>query len=195
MREARRMHGAQNCFWIKKEELAQYVAGCELDPQDVRSGKEGLFKPPYYDQIFDNRPLYQYLSSYWLTRTVKRLASGYPDRAYAKWLVLNALWSRICSTMKTKRLAIVFREQCERGHWNRHMDKAVEQLYLAALAFYRSKRGKGATAVDVSNFFYRSNLMQGFETFWRSGVNKRRAIVVQELRRFVSDMSSISDGK
>lgn len=189
-REAKRIFGSQHYFWIKKEELAQAVAGCELDPQDVRSGKEGLFKAPYYDQIFDNRPLHQYLSSYWLARIVKHWASGYPDRSYAKWVVLNALWSRIGVKMKEKHFSTVFREQCERGHWNPHLDKAAEQLYLVALAFYRSKRGIGATAVDVSNFFYRANLMEGFETFWRSRANQRRARVAKELRLFVSDLSS-----
>jgi hypothetical protein len=194
-REARRINGAQNCFWIKKEELAQFVAGCEADPQDVRSGKEGLFKAPFYDQIFDNRPLHQYLSSYWLARTVKRLASGYPDRSYAKWVVLNALWSRIGLEMKKRRLATTFREQCERNRWNRHLDKAVGLLYRSAIEFYRSKRGSGATAVDISNFFYRANLVEGFETFWRSRANQHRTVLAQELRRFVSDMSSISEGQ
>jgi len=42
-------------FWIKKDELAQLVAACEFDPVVVRSGKEGLFKQPYYDRIFDGR--------------------------------------------------------------------------------------------------------------------------------------------
>lgn len=190
-REARRLLGGQHYFGIKKDELAQSVAGCELDPQDVRSGKEGLFQAPYYDHIFDNRPVYQYLSCYWLARNVKRSASGYPDRSYAKWMVLNALWSRIGSELKKKSMATAFREECERAHWNRHLEKAVEQLYLAALAFYRSKRGTGATAVDISNFFYRANLIQGFETFWRSGANNRRAIITRELRRFIADLSSI----
>jgi AIPR protein len=61
-REARRTQIAHYWFWIKKEELAQAVAGCELDPNAVRSGKEGLFKPPYYDRLFDGRPLHRYLS-------------------------------------------------------------------------------------------------------------------------------------
>jgi hypothetical protein len=194
-REARRMLGAQHWFWIKKEEVAQSVAGCELDPQDVRSGKEGLFKAPFYDHIFDGRPLHQYLSAYWLARTVKRSASGYPDRAYAKWVVLHALWSRIGPVLREKRSAMAFRNECERGRWSHDLDKAVEQLYLAALAFYRLKRGTGATAVDVSNFFYRANLTEGFESFWRSSANRRRGVVVEELRRFASKLSSLSDGQ
>ncbi len=192
-REARRTFGAQYFFRIKKEELAQFVAGCEIDPKEVRSGRENLFKAPYYDQIFDNRPMHHYLSGYWLARVVKRLSSGFPDRAYAKWLVLNALWSRISSEMKDKPFATAFRVECERGRWNPNLEKAVEQLYLAALTFYRSKRGKGNTAVDVSNFFYRAyrgDLMEGFETFWRSQANTRRAAVAERLKRFVSDLSS-----
>jgi hypothetical protein len=189
-REARRLLGTQHNFWIKKDELAQSVAGCELDPQDVRSGKEGLFQAPSYDEIFDNRPVYQYLSCYWLARTVKRLASGYPDRSYAKWVVLHALWTRIGSQLKKKQLATGFRQECERNRWNRHLEKAVEQLYLVALAFYRSKRGSGATAVDISNFFYRANLMNGFELFWRRRANKRKTVVARELHKFLADLTA-----
>jgi hypothetical protein len=95
--------------------------------------------------------------------------------------------------MKKKHLANAFRTECERGRWNSNLDKAVEQLYLAALAFYRMNRGTGSTAVDVSNFFYRAysgNLMGGFEAFWRSKANSRRAVVNERLKRFISDLSS-----
>lgn len=197
-REARRLLGARHRFVIKKDELAQFVAGCELDPQEVRSGKEGLFKDGedgVYHDIFNGRPLHQYLSCYWLARVVKKVGSGYPDRSYAKWVVLNTLWSRVHLDLRKKHLATAFREQCERNDWNRHLWKAVEQLYLTALAFYRAKRGTGATAIDISNFFYRANLMDHFDTFWRSGKNTRRALVAKELRHFVSDMNSISTGQ
>jgi len=189
-REARRLSGSQHRLWIKKDELAQCVAGCVLDPHDVRSGKERLFQFPNYDKIFDNRPVYQYLSCYWLARVVRRRASGYPNRPYAKWVVLNALWSRIGSDLKKKQLATAFREECERNRWNRHLDRVVDQLYLAALAFYRSKRGSGDTAVDISNFFYRTNLMDGFESFWRSSANTRKTVVTRELHRFSGDLTA-----
>jgi hypothetical protein len=175
--EARRVLGSQHVFWIKKEELAQAVAGCESDPHLVRSGKEGLFKAPYYDQIFDSRPLHHYLTAYWLSRVVKRNASRYPDRAYAKWVVLNALWSRVRGILNKKRLAETFRQECERQRWNTHLDRMTNQLYLAALDFYRATRGQGATAVDISNFFYRTKLNVSFESFWRGSKNSRRASV------------------
>jgi hypothetical protein len=42
--EARRAAGARHLRLIKKEELAQAVAGCDLDPFIVREGKERLFE-------------------------------------------------------------------------------------------------------------------------------------------------------
>ena len=80
---------------------------------------------------------------------------GYPDRAYATWHGLHFLRSRLGSELRKKAIADVFRSISERS-WNKHLDDTIRLVYLAALAFYRHKRGKGATAVDVSNFFYRS---------------------------------------
>jgi hypothetical protein len=189
-REARRVLGSQYGFWLKKEELAQAVAGCEFDPQVVRSGKEGLFKAPYYDQIFDSRSIHHYLSAYWLSKVVKRNASSYPDRAYAKWVVLHALWSRVGVILRKRPRAEAFRSQCEHGRWNRHLDRAATLLYLTAIDFYRRSRGAGPTAVDISNFFYRSKHHVAFETFWRSRHNKRRASVGEAVKRFCSDIES-----
>jgi hypothetical protein len=87
----------QHYTMITKEELAQAVAACELDPVTVRSeGKEGLFEEQYYPKIFPtSEPLY-YLIRYWLMREVRYASAGYPERAYAKWLILNFMWSQGC---------------------------------------------------------------------------------------------------
>jgi hypothetical protein len=39
-------------FIISKEEFAQVVAACDLDPLVVRTGKEQLFEESYYSSIF-----------------------------------------------------------------------------------------------------------------------------------------------
>lgn len=192
-REAKRQLGNQFWFRIKKEELAQAVGACEFDPEVVRSGKEGLFKPPYYDVIFDGRPVSQYLAMYWLSRVVKYMASGYPDRAYAKWLVLNFVWNHASGSLKKRSISNAFRSVFERNKWNRYLQTAVGQVYLASLQFYRSKRGKGAKAVDISNFFYRSKQHLGFEKFWRTSMNKRRAKFKKNLARFLEDMKRTAE--
>jgi hypothetical protein len=91
--EARRSLGSIGSTLIKKEELAQAVAVCEFDPVLVRKGKEGLFDERYYRSIFSSRSMPFYLSRFWMMRQVKYVARGYPERAYAKWLVLNFAWN------------------------------------------------------------------------------------------------------
>jgi hypothetical protein len=50
------------------------------------------------------------------------------------------------------------------------------------------KGGKGAKAVDISNFFYRSKQHTAFENFWKSVANKRRAKTKKQLAWFVPDL-------
>jgi hypothetical protein len=186
--EAKRILGQQHWFRIKKEELAQVVAACELDPVTVRSGKEGLFKPPTYDSIFNGRPLKEYFTMYWLGRIIKRRGSGYPNRSYAKWHTLNFLWQIVGPSLRAKRPAQYFREECERSRWNPWLDKITDQVYLAQLAFFRSMRGKGESAVDISNFFYRPRQDKKFEEYWNSRSNKRRARTLKYLQKFQVDL-------
>lgn len=81
--EARRAGNARHFRLVKKEELAQAVAGCDLDPSIVREGKERLFEERWYGQIFPTGDPKYYLSRYWLMRMVSYAARGYPERAYA----------------------------------------------------------------------------------------------------------------
>jgi hypothetical protein len=85
--------------------------------------------------------------------------------------VLHFLWSRLGSQLNKKAFAQAFRVVCERT-WNKHLDEATRLIYLAAVDFYRHKKGKGATAIDISNFFYRSKQHIAFEKFWASSMNK-----------------------
>jgi hypothetical protein len=187
--EARRSLGNLSFFWIKKDELAQVVGACELDPVMVRSGKEGLFKPPLYDKIFDGRPVREYLSMYWVGRVIKYKGSGVPDRAYAKWYALHALWKAVAPMLRRKAVADHFRERYERGRWFESLDVAADQIYRSLLDFFRHRRGKGPHAADVSNFFYRPHQHTAFERYWRSSGNaKRRTRAKIALRRFRDDL-------
>lgn len=63
--EAKRDAGGKQYKFINKTELAQAVAGCNLDPAVVRSGKERLFEEKYYGAIFPTSEPYFYLKRYW----------------------------------------------------------------------------------------------------------------------------------
>jgi AIPR protein len=189
-KEAKRLLGHQHWFWIKKEELAQVVAAGEFDPFVVRSGKEGLFKQPYYDRIFDGRSIREYLSMYWVARIVKYKGSSYPDRAYAKWYAMHFLWHYASPLLRSKPIADHFRTSCERSRWPAPLQAAADQVYRSLMEFYKLKRGGGSHAIDISTFFYRLNQHMAFETFWRGGKNLRKARFRKLMKKFQSDMKA-----
>jgi hypothetical protein len=187
--EARRTLGNIGFTLIKKEELAQAVAACEFDPVLVRKGKEGLFDERYYRSIFSSRSISFYLSRFWLMREVRYVARGYPERAYAKWLVLNFAWKLLRRHIGTGLGELRFR------HIFEHSDDAAYQadappfglidgIFKAALKFYRLKRGSGEEAKDVSTFFQLAKLHQGFSRFWTSQKNPYRFKVKSSVRKF-----------
>jgi hypothetical protein len=49
--EARRAASTRHLRLVKREEIAQAVAGCDLDPSTVRQGKDRLFEERWYAQI------------------------------------------------------------------------------------------------------------------------------------------------
>jgi hypothetical protein len=183
-REAKRLLGNQYGFWIKKEELAQIVAACEFDPVVVRSGKEGLFKQPYYDRIFDGRSVREYLSLYWMARVIKYESSGYPNRAYAKWHAMHFLWGHLRPLLRSKAAADHFRSSCERGYWPEPIRAATDQVFRALLDFFKIKRGTGPEALDISTFFYRTHLHEAFDSYWRGSSNRRRSKFKNHIQRF-----------
>lgn len=187
--EARRVAGNHTGHMIKKEELAQAVAGSDMDPAIVREGKERLFEERYYGQVFPTSDPYYYLNRYWLMRQVGYAARGYPERAYAKWLVLNFVWPQLASLVRSRSGSEAFRSYCEKTNW-RWAWRSINAVYIAAMTFYRTKRGKGAKAVDVSTFFQRRNLHKDFERFWRFGGNRHRSAFRKTWGRFAADLAT-----
>ena len=183
--EARRLIGGEPLFQINKLELAQAVAACEFDPVIVRKGKEGLFEDPLYKKIFSSREMSYYLSRYWLMRQVQNTARGKPERAYAKWLVLNFAWQLVSHIIESGEGAKKFRYICE----NRHdalvpLHRALDNIFKAALEFFRLVRGKGEEAKDISTFFKLTKLDQKFREFWKSSKNPYRKKVEVYVARF-----------
>jgi hypothetical protein len=187
-REARRLLGNRHWFWIKKDELAQVVGACDLDPYYVRKGKEGLFKSPHYDEIFDSRPVREYLSMYWLGRIIKSASAGYPDRAYAKWHALHFLWRHAAPILRSKARSDEFRRLSERRRLPSAISRAANHVYVALLAFFRKRRGSGPTAVDVSNFFYSPHKHAEFERYWFGARNNHRTPTARLLKRFSAQL-------
>ena len=194
--EARRAAGVRHLRIVSKEELAQAVAGCDLDPAVVREGKERLFEERWYGHIFPKDDPDYYLSRYWLMREVSYAAWGYPERAYAKWLVLNFVWTSLEPLCRAHGRAQAFRRACERdtGGLIEPLRRAISVVFVAALRFYRANRGKGQKAIDVSRFFQRRNLHKEFGLYWRNPGNKSGSGFSQAWTKFhkalVQDMAT-----
>lgn len=174
--EARRAAGARHLRLIKKEEFAQAVAACDLDPYIVRAGKEGLFEERWYAQVFPTADPNYYLSRYWLMHEVGYAARGYPERAYAKWITLHFVWEYLEPLTRRRMHATAFRNACERDNAAVVFPllHAINCVFSTVLRYYRTNRGSGPTAIDVSTFFKRRNLHKEFARFWTGPLNPAR---------------------
>ena len=187
--EAQRAVGGKHYIPIKKEDIARAVAGCDLDPVEARSGVENLFKENKYSVIFPTADSCYYLARYWAMRKVTYLALGFPQRGYAKWLVLGFLWSRLSDLLRSKSDLDRFIRFGERSNSaiERPLLRAIDEIFLAALAYWRKNRGKGATALDPSTFFRnKRGRHKEFQSFWRGANNKNGRAFEKAWKRFRS---------
>ena len=191
--EARTFLG-QGYYQMDKREMAQAIAACLFDPLIVRKGKEGLFEDPYYKSIFNSKNISFYLSKWWLMREVQYAARGYPERAYAKWLVLNFIWNQIGTNINSGYSEKKFRYACERqiNEVLTPMNNALIHVFRAALKFYRLNRGKGEEVKDISTFFQLSKLNVEFAKFWKSSKNPYKSKVRNYIKKFRKALNKIN---
>jgi hypothetical protein len=167
--EAKATVGRGQFYVVSKEELAQAVAGCDLDPVIIRSGRENLFTEEYYDQAFPNTDPEYYLPRYRLMRQVTYAAKGHPSRGYAKWLVLNFMWSQLAPLIRGRQRSRAFRRLCEKqsGGLVNPLYRAINLIYVQVLKYYQKNRGAGETALDIPQFFRnRKGHRLRFGEFW-----------------------------
>jgi hypothetical protein len=193
-REAYRAAGSRSRMVIKKEEVAQAIAACELDPVVVRGGREGLFEEGYYRTVFPARGVDFYLNRYWLMKNVVGHARGNPERSYAKWVVVHFLWSELGQDIrKNARAFRMFNENSRRyPEIQEDLDRSIERALRAAVKFYRVERGsRDDGAFEPSGFFNSRGRGKQFEKFWRSKENPHRAIFDRARARFVTALGEV----
>jgi len=139
---------------IKKEELAQAVAGCDLDPSVPREGKNALFDK-HYNAIFRHSDPYYYLPRYWAFVHITSSGKKNSLRSWMKWPALHYLWHRLGPSLRKQRAAKRFWVLCERrnSYLNELLSQACNLIYDELLAFYNANRGTGDELKDISAFF------------------------------------------
>lgn len=194
--EARRISGGRYHYYIKKENLAQIVGACLLDPYEVRLGKNRLFEDDTYHTIFDyRRSAAEYLALYWLGYyIIPYFSHGDYRRGYAKWLVVNFIWSQIGQALRKRELCEKFRYVAEREdkyckQFN-PLYRAIEAIFKMTIAFYRANRKTKDGIFDESTFFKHKNRHYEFAKFWGSSKNPMRGQVKAKLNLFVRNLEN-----
>jgi hypothetical protein len=190
--EARRHAGVRHRFLVKKEELAQAVAACDLDPSIVREGKERLFEERYYSQVFPSADPNYYLPRYWLVAYTSYAARGYPERAYAKWVVTHFVWQSLEKVLNTRHQRTLFNRINERGSFE-SLGKLCNLAYKGVIQFYHSRRGTGEKARDPSTFFQRKGLHRDFSNYWIRNGGKYKSQFFRALNAFKDEMQEASE--
>jgi hypothetical protein len=188
--EAKRNAGVRHRFIISKVELAQVVAGCDLDPLVVREGREKLFEKSYYGHVFPNSDIDYFLPRYWLSKHVSQAAKGYPERGYAKWVVLHFMWQLLSPVLGSKALKREFRAESEAGLIP-ELFKAINVAFKGASAYYKANRGLGAKKFDPSSFFKHAHHHIEFRKFWERPANKLQAEFTRSWTDFKAKMDEL----
>ncbi len=190
--EALKASGRGQYHVVTKDEIAQAVAGCELDPAIIRAGKEQLFTEEYYALVFPNSDPNYYLPRYRLMREVTRVARGVPERSYAKWLVLNFMWSQLSTHIRGQQKSRAFRVLCEKQspQLTDGLRRSIEEVFVESIKFYRANRGEGDSALDISQFFKnRKGHHKRFSDHWNSVAENRKRTFEKGLTKVREDIS------
>lgn len=191
--EARRLVRFKPIAFIKKQEIAQFVGACILDPFEVRLGKERLFEPDLYPKVFAQRPMNLCLTMYWLGRAVGYVSRGYSRRGYAKWVVLHFLWDQLEGFFRAPSTRDLFVRSWEHEWWSggdvfKSLCQCIEMVFKAANRFYFRQRGKGPSQFDESTFYKRRGLHDRFSTFWLNGKHPYRRSFSRSVKRFTESI-------
>jgi AIPR protein len=189
--EAKRFIGAHHRV-VTKEEVAQAVAACELDPYLVRLGKEGLFEEQLYTKVFPTSDPLFYLTRYRLMRAVSRESKGYPERAYAKWLVLHVAWKQLATLVRAKSAANAFRECSEAEKTPMvPLGRALTTMFRAALKMYKQAKGSSERGLDVSTYFKHKDRAKDFEQFLAGPGRPFRQMFTKHWQRFQTGLRAL----
>jgi hypothetical protein len=172
--EARKLAGKMY-FIIKKEELAQAVAACEMDPVTVREGKNRLFGD-HYKTVFPTTDANFYLTRFWARRHVGLASRGKPQWGYAGWMTLHFLWSCLAPVLKY--------EEVSRRFWSMSatkdaalctpLGKGIDIIFDQMMEYYNLNKGTGDAVMDPSTFFRgkRGRHIE-FEGLWKTRAAKK----------------------
>lgn len=156
---------------LNKEELAQAVAGCDLDPAIPREGKNALFDK-HYTSIFRSSDAHFYLPRYWAFKHMTASSRKSSQRSWMKWPALHFLWSQLKLHLKTNSACRRFWSLCEtkNSYLNELLPVACDLIYDELLSFYNEHKSVDGETIELSYFFRGTKGRHDqFEKHWEWG--------------------------
>jgi uncharacterized protein YpmB len=169
--EAVKYGASKFSYRISKDELARAIAACTVDPYEVRLGKDRLFEDDIYGAIFNGRKATEYVTIYWIYRYVSYWSKGDDRKVYAKWHVLNLLWSILDHDLKKNLYRDQFRKMVERENkYEKELNPLnllVKEAFRLATAFYWQNKKMDGKVQEARDFFKHIHLDRAFNAFFK----------------------------
>ena len=167
--EVAKYGGDRYSFKISKEELARIMGAINVDPYEIRLGKDRLFEDDIYSDIFDGRAASEYITAYWLGRQVNYWVKFNNRYSYSKWIVLNYLWSLLSSDLRKISIREAFRKISERPYKFAKqllpLDNMVKIALRMSLNFYSKNKRIDGKLQEPIDFFKHVNYHKRFKEY------------------------------
>jgi hypothetical protein len=186
---------------ITKFELAQAVAGCEIDSLPLRVGKEPLFqeRENWYSRIFPkNKGPYFFLTRYCLAVAVAKALQGKGELRTLRWPVVHFLWQEIGGVLEGNAERFHDRYWDAESRLSRVLAQLVRIGVAASARFYRANRRESGKVVAIDDFWKRESMnykgrsvspSHAFRAYWASTRNRLEQRRFEQLRdRLVSEL-------
>lgn len=193
--EASKYGGDRYSIKINKEELARVLAAVNVDPYEIRLGKDRLFEDDIYSKIFDGRNAADYLTIYWLGRNLNYWVRDNNKYSYAKWIVLNYLWYILGQDLRKIAYREAFRKFSERPQKYPKtleiLDNISKLALRMSLRFYILNKNNDGRTQEPIDFFKHVK----YHLWFRDDVKKWQKVRVKRLEqlsiRFIKALEEI----
>jgi hypothetical protein len=193
--EVSKYGGDRYSFRINKEELARTMAAIKVDPYEIRLGKDRLFEDDIYSEIFDRRSAADYLTAYWLGRSLNYWVKTNNRYSYSKWIVLNHLWFIIGNDLRKVGIREVFRKISERPNKYakelKPLDSIVRLTLKMSLKFYSDNKKVDGKLQEPIDFFKHVKYHLFFRQYLKQK-HSRYIVKIENLKnKFLKNLESV----
>jgi hypothetical protein len=128
----------------------------------------------------------------WLVAYTQFAARGYPERAYAKWVVTHFVWQSVAKILGTRHQRALFIRVNERSNFE-SLGKLCNLAYKGVIQFYRLRRGDGRESQRPINLLSTQGPALDFANYWNRNGGKYKSQFYAALKAFKDEMREVAE--